>query len=178
MQEHTFKKGDLISVIDDAIKGKIIAIHGNRITIEDEFGFPGYYNVNQVILHKPLEEILSDKVLVKDKIHEKPKKKKRTTSSTVLEVDLHIHQITNTNRNMSKHDMLQYQVTFAKQKMQQAIKNKISKIIFIHGNGKGVLRQEVEKMLAQFPVEIKDASYQKYGFGAVEVKIFLSKISN
>ena len=93
-------------------------------------------------------------------------------------MDLHINQITNTNRNMSNHDMLQYQVAYAKQKMQHAIKNKISKIIFIHGNGKGVLRQEVEKMLAQFPVEIKDASYKKYGFGAVEVKIFLSKTLN
>ena len=175
MKEHSFKRGDLVSVIDDTTRGKIIAIHGNRITIEDEFGFTDYYNANQLIAYKQLEDTLLDLVVVKEKAKKATKQTKKN-SKKELEIDLHIHQITKSNRNMSNFEMLQYQLNYAKQKMQFAIKNRIQKIIFIHGKGKGVLRKELLQMLQQFPVEIKDASYQKYGFGAVEVKIYLSKI--
>ena len=175
MTSHSFKKGDFVSVIDNDINGKITNIQGNRITIKDEFGFPFYCNANQIILRKPLEEILPEKVIHKDKIAGKSKRT-RQNKIDYLEIDLHIHQITNTNRNMSNHDMLVYQLHYAKNKMQEAIKKRIPKVIFIHGKGKGVLKQELQKMLQQFPVEILDASYQKYGFGAIEVKIFLSKV--
>ena len=175
MKEHSFKRGDLVSVIDNTTRGKIIAIHGRRITIEDEFGFTDYYNANQLIAYKQLEDSFLDLVVVKDKVNKTVKKNSKTSSNKDLEVDLHIHQITITNKNMSNFEMLQYQLNYAKQKLKFAIKNKIAKVIFIHGKGKGVLRKELLHMLQQFPVEIKDASYQKYGFGAVEVKIFLSR---
>jgi dsDNA-specific endonuclease/ATPase MutS2 len=175
MTKHSFNKGDFVSVIDNDINGKIINIQGNRITIEDEFGFPYYYNANQIILRKPLEEILSEKVIHKDKITKKSKRSRRNKID-FLEIDLHIHQITNTNRNMSNHDILTYQLHHAKNKMQEAIKKRIPKVIYIHGKGKGVLKKELQKMLRQFPVEIRDASYEKYGFGAIEVKIYLSKV--
>ncbi|HFS67831.1 MAG TPA: DNA mismatch repair protein MutS [Flavobacteriia bacterium] len=174
MKLHSFNKGDLVSVIDDNINGKIINIQGSRITIEDEFGFPNYYNANQLILRKSLDAILPEKIIIKDK-KTTTVKKEVSKKKQFLEVDLHIHQITTTNRNMSNHDMLEYQLDYAKNKMQFAIKNRIPKIIFIHGKGKGVLKKALVKMVTEFPVEIKDASYQKYGFGAIEVSIFLSK---
>jgi len=176
MSLYLFKKGDLVSVIDDNINGKITNIQGDRITIEDEFGFPYYCNVTQIILRKPLENILPEKVIYKDFKEKKPQKSKKIISKQILEIDLHIHQITNTNRNMSNHEMLEYQLSYAKNKLNYAITNRISKIIFIHGKGKGVLKEALTKLLHQFPVEIKDASYQKYGFGAIEVSIYLSKV--
>ena len=177
MKKHSFKRGDLVSVIDSTVRGKVIAVHGNRIKIEDEFGFTDDYNANQLITYKQLENTFLDMIIVKDKTKKTAIKSKKNTKKE-LEIDLHIHQITKSNKNMSKYEMLQYQLNYAKQKMQFAIKNKIAKVIFIHGKGKGVLRKELLQMLQQFPVEIKDASYQKYGFGAVEVKIFINKTVN
>ncbi len=175
MSLHNFKKGDFVAVIDEDIKGVVVSVHGNRITFEDENGFPNYYNAKRLILRKPLHDLMTDKIIVKDKKSVKTTKKISNQKSGFLEVDLHIHQITNSNRNWSNHQIVQYQLNYAKQKMAYAIKNRISKIVFIHGKGKGVLKEELTKMLKQFPVEIKDASYQKYGLGATEVSIFLSK---
>ena len=174
MREHNFKKGDFVSVIDDAVEGIITSVHGNRITIQDTDGFPYYCNANQVILRKPLQVTVPDKIL-KTVVNPQQKTKKPTKKETFIEVDLHIHQITRSNKHMTNYDMLQYQVNHAKQKIRYAIKNSIPKVILIHGKGKGVLKEELKQMLQNFPVEIKDASYQKYGFGALEVFIFLSK---
>jgi len=168
-----FKKGDFVAVLDEDIKGTVVSVHGNRITIEDENGFPSYYNTNQLILCKPLHHLISDKIIIKEIT--KPTKKIKKQKLDLLEIDLHIHQITISNKNWTNHQILQYQINFAKQKMVYAIKNRISKVIFIHGKGKGVLKGELFKMLTQFPVEIKDASFQKYGLGAIEVFIYLSK---
>ncbi len=174
MREHKLKKGDFVSVIDDAVEGIITSVHGNRITIQDTDGFPYYCNANQVILRKPLQVIVPDEIL-KEVVKPNQKIKKTPKKEVFIEVDLHIHQITSSNKHLTNYQMLQYQVNYAKQKIEYAIQNRISKIILIHGKGKGVLKQELQKMLQNFPVEIKDASYQKYGFGALEVFIFLSK---
>jgi dsDNA-specific endonuclease/ATPase MutS2 len=47
------------------------------------------------------------------------------------------------------------------------------KIILIHGNGKGVLKNEILKLLkSNFSTyKISDASMQKYGTGALEVQV-------
>ena len=47
------------------------------------------------------------------------------------------------------------------------------KIILIHGNGKGILRNELLKLLKKnfSTYKITDASMQKYGTGAIEVQI-------
>jgi dsDNA-specific endonuclease/ATPase MutS2 len=46
-------------------------------------------------------------------------------------------------------------------------------IILIHGNGKGILRNELLKLLKKnfSTYKITDASMQKYGTGAIEVQI-------
>ena len=47
------------------------------------------------------------------------------------------------------------------------------KIVFIHGNGKGVLKNEILKLLKKnFSThKVSDASMQKYGTGALEVQV-------
>jgi dsDNA-specific endonuclease/ATPase MutS2 len=174
MDKHNFKKGDFVSVIDNNIQGEIISVHGNRITIKDSDGFPYYCNANQIILRKPLNVIIP-KEIEKDKTSINIKAIKKHKKPKFLEVDLHIHQITYSVKNMTNHQMLQYQISYAKQKIEYAIINRIPKVILIHGKGKGVLKKELIKMLKDYPAEIKDASYQKYGFGALEVFIYLSR---
>ena len=43
------KAGDKVSVLNDNLKGKIIKIHKNLITIEDEYGFEHTYPSSEIV---------------------------------------------------------------------------------------------------------------------------------
>ena len=73
---------------------------------------------------------------------------------------------------MDNFDMLNLQLETAKRKLEFAIQKRISKIVFIHGVGAGVLKTELHYLFNKYPVKYYDASYQKYGLGATEVYIF------
>ena len=90
-----------------------------------------------------------------------------------MEVDLHIHQLTNSTKHMSNHDMLTLQLDTAKRQLDFAIRKRIQKVVFIHGVGEGVLKLELEYLFSRYDnVKFYDADYQKYGLGATEVYIY------
>ena len=49
---------------------------------------------------------------------------------------------------------------------------RISKVVFIHGVGEGVLKSELHYLFSRYPVRFYDASFKKYGLGATEVYIY------
>ena len=55
--------------------------------------------------------------------------------------------------------------------MNAAIRDHVKRIVFIHGVGQGVLKQEVAKLLqAKFKkYYFQDASFKEYGYGATMV---------
>ena len=73
---------------------------------------------------------------------------------------------------MDNFEMLSLQLETAKRKIEYAISKRISKIIFIHGVGEGVLKSELHYLFGRYPVRFYDASYKKYGLGATEVYIY------
>ncbi|MNS20666.1 Endonuclease MutS2 [compost metagenome] len=73
---------------------------------------------------------------------------------------------------MSNYDILTLQTETAKRHIEFAIKNRIPKIVFIHGVGEGVLKSELDFLLGRYDeIVFQDADYQKYGLGATEVYI-------
>lgn len=73
---------------------------------------------------------------------------------------------------MSNFDILNIQMDSAKGQLDFAIKNRLPKIVFIHGVGEGVLKAELEFLFSKYnEITFKEASYQKYGLGATEVHI-------
>ena len=52
------------------------------------------------------------------------------------------------------------------------MEKKVQKVVFIHGIGDGVLKNELHYLLKKYPVEIMEASFQKYGQGATEIYIY------
>jgi dsDNA-specific endonuclease/ATPase MutS2 len=90
-----------------------------------------------------------------------------------MEVDLHIHQLTNSTKHMNTYDMLTLQMDTAKRQLEFAIRKRIQKVVFIHGVGEGVLKTELEYLFGRYNnVKYYDADYQKYGLGATEVYIY------
>ena len=52
------------------------------------------------------------------------------------------------------------------------MRNNYYKIVFIHGVGKGRLREEIHAVLKTYKgITFRAASYEKYGWGATEVLI-------
>lgn len=87
------------------------------------------------------------------------------------EVDLHIENLVANTRGLSNADMLQIQLDALHKYIDLALMHRQDRMIVIHGLGKGVLRDEVHKLLKQTPQvsRYKNEWSGRYGFGATEV---------
>ena len=129
-------------------------------------------------LQRQVEELQSAKSLrerLKDsdiKVTETMKKKVNTVDN-MLEVDLHATEILDTTAGMTATDIKDYQIEVFHRTMKEHLKNKGLRIVFIHGNGDGVLRRAILKELRTNYNNClwQDASFQQYGFGATMVTI-------
>ncbi len=178
-----YQIGDKVELINDTLKGVIIKIDKQFVTLQCEEGFAYTYNKSEVIKRDAFEtNSLIDNV--DNSIDEKElrlwknaKSKKKSSlpigkMHSTLEVDLHIHQLIASEKGLTNFEMLNIQLNTAKKKLEFAINKKIQRVVFIHGIGAGVLKNELHQMLKKYPVEIYEASYQKYGQGATEVSIY------
>ena len=174
MQKHNFNIGDEVSVLDDTITGKIIDIVHTLITICDENGFHYKHQYYELVKKFDFKESFIDdyKGFKKNNVISKKIIKTLPKSQELVEVDLHIHQITKSNKYLSNYEMLSRQLNYAEEKIKLAIKNNLQKVVFIHGVGQGVLKRELYKLFKKYKVEINDANYKKYGKGATEIYIF------
>lgn len=109
----------------------------------------------------------------KKRVEKKPQSKPQNPKPVIIEVDLHINQLVDNTNGLSRADMLNYQLERFNRVMQENLKRKGQKIVFIHGKGEGVLRAEIEKLLKKkyYKCTFQDASFQQYGFGATQVTI-------
>lgn len=88
----------------------------------------------------------------------------------VAEVNLHIEELTDDDSSLSDQEKLGMQLSYFQRCVNDAIANHVQKVIFIHGVGQGVLKNEIIKELRQYQgVHFFDAPMAKYGVGATEV---------
>lgn len=115
------------------------------------------------------------KALYQKESQEAPKhtRHKVSLNPTILEVDLHINELVDTTAGMSNADMLQLQIEKFHAIIDQNKHKKGQKIVFIHGKGEGVLRNEILRLLKSRykSYYFQDASFREYGFGATMVVI-------
>lgn len=96
---------------------------------------------------------------------------------SIAEIDLHIGELIENFTNLEKSDMLRIQLDYVEKCIEQAKKERLHKLIFIHGIGNGILKNEIHKMLQRtHGIEFYDASYARYGMGATEVKFMYNLI--
>lgn len=179
--KNNFEIGDKVSVLDDAIDGEIIKINNNDVIIKTSEDFILTFQKEELVkvnndslknlfLSKSVSQVLSEKIEPKKRVFVKEKKSKR--DDFVLEVDLHIEKLVPSIKGMSNFDILNTQMETAKGQLNFAIRNRMQKLVFIHGVGEGVLKSELEFLLSSYEqISFQEASFQKYGFGATEVYI-------
>lgn len=175
-----FNKGDKVTVLDDAIDGVVLSVKGEQVTIETTDGFDLTFQARELIkvgggdlnfnIGPNLTEIIKEKEIPRPRSFVKEKKPKHEAG--VPEFDLHIEKLVKSFRGMNNYDILTLQTETAQRHIEFAIKNRIPKIVFIHGVGEGVLKSELDFLLGRYDnIAFQDANYQKYGLGATEVYI-------
>lgn len=109
----------------------------------------------------------------KDEPQKKTQPQKRVGDEGVIVVDLHADELLETTAGMSNVDILNYQLDVFRKTIEENIKHKGQRIIFIHGKGEGVLRQAIVKELRyRYKTFLyQDASFREYGYGATQVTI-------
>lgn len=177
-----FNKGDKVSVLDEAINGVVLSVKDKQVAIETEDGFTMTFFVNELIKINDssnlmdsirridVDEIVKEKEIPKPRSFVKERKDKYEISAP--EFDLHIEKLVPNKRGMSNYDILTLQSETAKRHIEFAIRNRIPKIVFIHGVGEGILKAELDFLLGHYDnIAFQEGNYQKYGQGATEVFI-------
>lgn len=180
MKKNKIEVGDKVAVLDEAVEGVVVAVKNTEITIKTDDKLEMTYFVNELLkqnniseLHnvfssKSYNEVMRDKKIhKKQNLHQEKKSKK---DDFVLEVDLHIEKLVASQKGLSNYDMLNIQMEEVQRKITFCMQKQIPKMVFIHGVGEGVLKSEIEFLLARYDnISFQDANYRKYGLGATEV---------
>ncbi len=171
--------GDKVEVLDEAISGRVESIDGDMATVMTSEGFPLKYPVKELVKVEKGIKVSNFEVAQIKKEKEQPKRRQSQTvkpkerNAPKMEVDLHIHQLVKSSKGLSNFDILNIQLETAKRQLDFAMKKRIQKVVFIHGVGEGILKEELYYLFKKYDnLKFYDADYQKYGLGATEVYIF------
>ena len=123
--------------IDDTITGSVVDVDGHRVTLETPDGFTMTYSSKELVKisgtlkvsNYDIAQIKAEKEGSKRKRSQVVKPKERSIPK--MEVDLHIHQLTNSTKAMSNYEMLNLQLETAKRQLEFAIGKRIQKVAIL-----------------------------------------------
>lgn len=103
----------------------------------------------------------------------KPVPKTRLLPVFDVEIDLHIEMLASDHAGMTEHEKLLCQLKCADREINRGLANGLISVTFIHGIGKGRLRDEVRALAEEYGLRCEPGAFQKYGAGATVV--FMSR---
>lgn len=98
--------------------------------------------------------------------------KRSQRQSYEVVVDLHLEALPTNGSGMTDVEKHQYQLQYFRMQMQQNIRFRGRRLVFIHGKGNGVLKNEIrQELLRNYKnkVDVHDADFSKYEEGATLV---------
>jgi hypothetical protein len=193
----SFAKGDKVRFLNDKGEGKIIGFPSKDIAlVEDESGFAYEHPVAELVpvmslrteMHKYNQVTPDISSLLERNIDQEMVRKANADFKKIykgkegteikgkgdwMEVDLHAHELLDSQRGMTNADIIVHQLEHFERMLRNAEEKKMKRVVFIHGVGQGVLRQEIRRILNDYypHCEFLDAPYHIYGYGATEVRI-------
>ena len=173
-----FKIGDFVETLDDDIKGIVVAVENDVYKIQTEDDFEMHFKAEELLKTPESDLNIKEEDLYKVIKQElKPSKKsspqKKQKQPQKIEIDLHIHELIDDARHLSNFEILNIQLNKAKSQLEWAINKRFKYVVFIHGVGQGVLKEELQTLFRRYEnLEFYDADYQTYGLGATEVCIY------
>lgn len=173
----TFCIGDKVKLLREKGEGTVTQIINPIKLLVNIDGFELPYYIDDLVKIEEDHDIDfnfrgSHTVSKKESVSHKKGISSRAKQNEIREIDLHFHELIENPNGLSNWDIMQIQLNKVVSSLNLAIRNRESKLIFIHGVGEGVLKNEVRTLLKSFEnIEYQDASYRKYGYGATEVSI-------
>lgn len=170
--------GCKVRFLNDVGEGKVLSVSADSAVVLRSDGFEEHFPFSElipIIGEDVLAEALADvEIRPKDaEVIRISKSETYTPRSDSMEVDLHIHNLVDNERTVSKDKILEIQLYHARRAVDHARKRKIRRLVLIHGIGQGILRTEIIKLLDGYDrLQYFDASYQKYGKGATEIELW------
>jgi hypothetical protein len=140
--------------------------------IENDFFDNAAYVIDLLVISSNIKSnVQTKKMSIVESSIAKSDKKNALINNDIEEVDLHIEEIVENEKELSNGEILNIQMARFETKLEGAIIEKSKKIIFIHGVGNGKLRYELRKTLdTKYPdIQYQDASFAEYGYGATMV---------
>lgn len=134
---------------------------GNNMSGRKEPPAKAFINGKWIGIPKANKDEFEEKALIK------------SSSSGLLEVDLHASALLETTAGMDNTAILKYQMEKFNEAMKAVLRKKGTKIVFIHGKGDGVLRKAIlTELKTKYPAcRWQDASFKEYGYGATMVTV-------
>jgi len=177
-----FSVGEKVVFLNEVGGGVIRSVKGLIYLVEDESGFERKYRSNDLgKVHGEDYKIDDDHIALLHgeatftKVNHTVLKESltgRRRPVDVWEIDLHIEEITDSNRGLSNAQILAKQMSAFKIFFNKARAKSIRKVIVIHGVGEGVLKDEVRFFLSEFEgLDFYDADFRAYGKGATAIEI-------
>ena len=95
----------------------------------------------------------------------------KNKNTDLVEVDLHIYEIIDDTTGLTGSEILTIQLNHFQKELEHALAHGVKRIVFIHGKGKGSLKQAIlNKLQKEYPhLSYQDASFKEYGFGATMI---------
>ena len=166
VKNNKMKIGDLVSVIDDDLKGKISAFKGNLVQIEDEHGF--HYEIEKAKIVPQNHNIYDDISVVSKKETSRIISKKNQTQPQFI--DLHFENLVKKPQEYEPWERLMIQREKLIEKLEYCRNNHLKKLNIIHGIGDGVLQNMVHEVLQGFAgIEYEDHDFFYHSTGNGEV---------
>ena len=168
----TLHKGDIVSFLDDVGGGTVTQVNEEtqQVWVETDDGFlRGPMRTDEVLLQsKPID------FPVNEPMSKETAKPTQRQSKGDAVIDLHINALPTKGIGMDNVAKHKYQLQYFRLQMQQNIRYRGKRLVFIHGKGDGVLKNEVRQILKREyagKVEFHDADFSKYEEGATLVII-------
>jgi len=107
-----------------------------------------------------IEKLKNFKNLCKNSSSISTKKENRLPLHETMEIDIHIEKICSQYKKMNPLEILNYQLSYFEQKLNEAMKDGYKKLLVIHGKGNGVLKKEIWKIIREeYRLKIEDSPY-------------------
>ena len=189
-----FKAGDLVKFLNDVGTATVLRVEGNVVIVEDEDGFERsveraelmdagdrdqdekkYGNKLPDVAQLLTQEVGERRMKELQRDFEVRYQHAQATSMSRrdahMEVDLHIHELVDDQSGLADGAKLAIQMAHFDRMMDIAKREKLRRIVFIHGVGQGVLRHQIRTALDQHHPDCnyREGDPRRYGSGATEV---------
>ena len=190
----SFQTGQLVKFLNDVGSATVVRVEGSTVVVEDEDGFERSVSASELMAAPDPEvearqygdtipdvaQLLAQEVgekrmreLQKDfeVRYQHAQATNMARRDAHMEVDLHIHELVDDQRGLPDRAKLAIQMDHFDRMMDIAKREKLRRIVFIHGVGQGVLRHQIRTTLEQHHPDCsyREGDPRKYGSGATEV---------